>query len=131
MRLLKAMVYAAMAAVLAGGWAFFWMQSSAAPLGDVDAARSALNALRAIDARWNDQLVSARAGGSRFEPARHGRTYADLEVRALRVQYPGIGLALAGVKHAFEDKAAEVGSVARGEARFDQAWLAPAAPRLD
>jgi len=87
--------------------------------------------LRAIDARWNDQLVSARAGGGRFEPARHGRVYSDLEVRALRVQYPGVGLALAGTKYAFDDKALEVGQVARGEARFEQAWLTPTAPRLD
>jgi hypothetical protein len=51
---------------------------------------------------------------------------------ALRIAWYGvIVFVLVGVKHAFEDKAREVGSVASGESRFEQAWLAPTAPHLD
>lgn len=131
MQALRFLLYGLMGAVLAAGWAFFYLQSGAGDLAAVDAARSTLNAMRAIDSRWNDQLVVARAAGSTFEPAPHGRTYSDLEVRALRVSYPGVGLALVGVRNAFEEKASTVRRIARGEPLFEQAWLAPTGPRLD
>ncbi len=131
MQALRYLFYAVMGAVLAAGWAFFYLMSGTGDLAAVDAARSTLNAMRAIDMRWNDQLVAARAAGGRFDPAPHARTYADLEVRALRVLYPGIGLALVGIRNAFEEKAASVQRIARGDALFEQAWLAPTGPRLD
>jgi hypothetical protein len=117
-------IYAFMAAVLAAGWAFFYTQSSALPLGEIDAARSALSVLRAIDTRWNDRT---RAGG-RFDPAAygHGRVYAELEVRGLRTNYPGLGLAVVGVRNAFQEKAD-----ALREGRLEQVWLAPTGPRMD
>ena len=124
MRPFMAAVYALMAAVLAAGWAFFYMQSSALPLAEIDAARSALNVLRAIDTRWNDR---ARAGG-RFDPGAYGygRVYAELEVRGLRTNYPGLGLAVVGIRNAFHEKAD-----ALREGRLDQVWLAPTGPRMD
>ena len=131
MRALRFLLYGLMGAVLAAGWAFFYLQSGAGDLAAVDAARSTLNALRAIDSRWNDQMVAARAAGGGFEPASHGRIYSDLEVRALRVSYPGVGLALVGVRNAFEEKASVVHRIAKGEPLFEQAWLAPTGPRLD
>jgi signal transduction histidine kinase len=123
-----------MALVLAGGWAFLYWQSSAVDLAAGNAARSALNALRAVDARWNDQLVGARlssSAGAPFEPARHGVAYAELEVQALRLPHPQMGQALAGVKGAFAEKAALLHRIRAGEQVFDQAWLVGTGARLD
>lgn len=120
-----------MALVLAGGWAFFYLQSGAGELAAVDAARAAASALRAIDSRWQDQLAAHRAGHGGFEPAAHGTAYADLEVRALHLPYQGIGRALIGVKNAFDEKSASMRRVAKGEPLLEQAWLAPTGPRLD
>ena len=160
MRVIRIALYACMAIVLAGGWAFLYWQSSGLELDAANGARGALNGLRAIDARWNDQLVGARllgAGGKApLEPARHGSAYAALEVQALRLTHPQIGSALAGVKSALEEKtalakrfAAARAELARlspdaegddlkraeltaaAQALFDQAWLAPTGPRLD
>jgi len=126
--------YGLVAVVLAGGWGFLYWQSSESNLAAGNSARSALNAMRAIDARWNDQLVGVRliAGrGSTFEPARHGQTMAQLEGQALRLPHPGMGSMLNAVKQAFDDKAALMRKVAAGEPLFDVAWLAPTGPRLD
>ena len=131
MAALRFLFYFVVVAVLGGGWVFFYLQSGAADLAAVDAARSAANALRALDSRWSDQLVASRAAGRAFEPASHGRTYSDLEVRALRVGYPGVGLALVGVKNAFDEKANAMRRIARGDAHFEEAWFAPTGPRLD
>jgi len=134
MRFLRWSMYGFMALVLAGGWAFLYWQSSAVDLAAGDAARSALNGLRAIDARWNDQLVAARLAsrsGPEPQPARHGRAYAALEIEALRLPHPQMGIALSAVKSAFDEKAKLMQRIAAGEALFDQAWLSPAGPRLD
>ncbi len=134
MRILRFLLYGTMAAVLAGGWGFFYWQSSSADLTAGNAARSALNSMRAIDARWNDQLVGVRfiAGkGSAFEPARHGQAMAQLEAQALRLPHEGLGTMLGAVKQAFDDKAVLMQKVAAGEPLFDVAWLAPTGPRLD
>jgi signal transduction histidine kinase len=134
MKVFRAVLYGFFALVLAGGWAFLYLQSSALDLAAGDAARSALNGLRAVDARWNDQLVGARllnTPGGPLEPARHGRAYATLESQALRLTYPQLGLALGSVKQAFDEKAALMRRIAAGEQVFDQAWLVPTGPRLD
>jgi signal transduction histidine kinase len=131
---LRVILYSFMALVLAGGWAFLYWQSSAVDLAAGNAARSALNALRAVDARWNDQLVGARlssSAGAPFEPARHGVAYAELEVQALRLPHPQMGQALAGVKGAFAEKAALLHRIRAGEQVFDQAWLVGTGARLD
>ena len=134
MRVLRFVVYGMMALVLAGGWLFFYWQSSGGDLAAGNAARSALNSMRAIDSRWNDQLVGVRfiAGrGSAFEPPRHGHAMAQLEAQALRLPHEGLGTMLGAVKQAFDDKAALMQKVAAGEPLFDVAWLAPTGPRLD
>jgi C4-dicarboxylate-specific signal transduction histidine kinase len=134
LKILKGVLYGFMALVLAGGWAFLYWQSSAVDLATGDAARSALGGLRAIDARWNDQLIGARlssASGAPFRPAQHRRAYSDLEVKALSLQHPALGLALRGAKQAFDDKSVLMARVAAGEPLFDQAWLVPTGPRLD
>src|SRR3989304_1471435 len=159
MRVIRIALYACMASVLAGGWAFLYWQSSGLEPDAADGARGALTGLRAIAARWTDQLVGARllgAGGKApLEPARHGSAYAALEVQALRLTHPQIGSALAGVKSALEEKtalakrfAAARAELARlspdaegddlkraeltaaAQALFDQAWLPPPRPRL-
>ncbi|MBV9189758.1 MAG: hypothetical protein JO292_13835, partial [Betaproteobacteria bacterium] len=63
MQVLRAILYAFMALVLAAGWAFLYWQSGTIDLAAGHDARAALDELRAIDARWNDDLVRAR-----FEP---------------------------------------------------------------
>src|SRR4051812_11242496 len=134
MKALRGFFYGFMALMLAGGWAFLYWQSSGVDLAAGDAARSALNGLRAIDARWNDQLVGARlltSSGGPLQPAAHGRAYSDLEVQALRLQHAQLGLALRGVKDAFDEKANLLRRIAQNESMFDQAWLVPTHPRLD
>ena len=134
MRSVRLLVYGFMAVVLAGGWAFLFWQSSDSNLAAGNAARSALNSLRAVDARWNDQLVGVRliAGrGTAFEVARHGYAMAQLEAQALRLPHEGLGMMLSAVRQTFDDKAALMQKVAAGEPRFDTAWLAPTGPRLD
>ena len=123
-----------LALVLAGGWGYLYWQSSESNLAAGNSARSALNSLRSIDARWNDQLVGVRQGGgpgSGLEPARHGSAMAQLEAQALRLPHAGLGTMLGAVKQAFDDKAALMRRVAAGEALFNVAWLAPTGPRLD
>ncbi|MGQ0653928.1 MAG: sensor histidine kinase [Betaproteobacteria bacterium] len=130
---LRVVLYGFIALVLAAGWAFLYWQSSAVDLAAGNSARAALNALRAVDARWNDQMVGARlssSAGAPFEPARYGVPYAGLEVQALRLPHPQLGQALAGVKSAFAEKAALLQRIRAGEAVFDQAWLVNTEPRL-
>jgi signal transduction histidine kinase len=150
-----------MALVLAGGWVFFFWQSSAVDLADVAATRTALTELRAVDSGWNQQLVNERLhpggalpGTAAAAPsARYRNAYAALEVRALRLGDPRVGSGLSQLKLAFEEKAAlmarhaaaraEVGRAdaadparlgelqAGADALFERAWLASTGPRLD
>ena len=134
MRTLRYLLYGSLAVVLAGGWTFFYWQSGGTELAAGNAARSALNSLRAIDARWNDQLVGVRlisGRGTAFEVARHGQAMAQLEVQALRLPHDGLGTMLSAVKQAFDAKAELMQKVAAGEPLFNVAWLAPTGPRLD
>ena len=134
MRVLRILLYGFVALVLLGGWAFLYWQSNAVDLAAGNAAKSALDELRAIDARWNDQMIGARltsSAGAPFEPARHGRAYAALEVQALRLPHAQMGVALAGAKQAFDEKSALMQRIAKGQPQFDQAWQAPTGPRLD
>jgi len=130
----RGLLYALMALALAGGWAFFYWQAGAVDLAAGNAARSALNELRAIDARWNDQLIGARLSGSAgqpFTPARHGLAYSRLEAQALRLPHPEMGRALLGLRQAFAEKSAILERIAKGEQIIDEGWLAPTGPRLD
>src|SRR3954469_6961274 len=112
MRIARIVLYALMALVLAGGWAFLYWQSSDVDLQSASDARSALNELRSLDARWNDQLMNLRLAAPSPQPRRavpvipqpHGKAYAELERQALRLAVPP--RALAGVKEAFDEKAA-------------------------
>ena len=143
------------------GWAFFFWLSSAVDLAAIDAARSALTELRAIDAGWNQRLVNIRlyprgepsSAAPAVRPARYKIAYAALEVPALRLGDPRVGSELPQLKRAFDDKAAlmarhaaavaeagraEPGDAAKlaelqsaADALFDQAWLASTGPRLD
>ncbi len=134
MRILGTIGYGFMALVLAGGWAFLYWQSASVDLAAVDAARATLAQLRAIDARWNQQLVNTRLQpGSATPAARHQVAYAALEVRALRLADPRVGSELVQLKRAFEDKAALVAryAAAPDDTLFSQAWFASTGPRLD
>src|SRR3990172_1153887 len=113
MRVIRIALYACMAIVLAGGWAFLYWQSSGLELDAANGARGALNGLRAIAARWNDQLVGAReekpALAKRFAAAR-----AELARRSPDAEGDDL-------------KRAEL--TAAAQALFDQAWLPPPPPR--
>ena len=135
MRIIGIIGYGFMALVLGAGWAFLYWQSSAVDLVSVDGARAALTELRAVDAGWNQQLVSARllSGGTAPAPAsaaasytRHRTAYARLEVRGLRLGDPRVGGELVQLKRAFEDKAALMARHAA--ARADAARADPADP---
>jgi len=159
MRVLRALIYTLMALVLVAGWGFFYWQASTLDSSALNSTRAAVEGLRAIEARWNDQLVASRMMAAPdtappLQPARHGGAYAALEVQAVKLSHPPLGIALAGVKSAFDEKAAlferfaaaraaiatlgeDADSQARrtelatnAEAIFDQIWLAPAGPRL-
>jgi signal transduction histidine kinase len=124
MRFVKAAIHAFMALVLAGGWGFLYWQSSAVDLAGIGEARRALDEVRAIDTRWNDQLVGGRPGGPAAAPspgtagaaARHQSAYARLEVRALKLGNPEAGRLMPELRTAFGAKADLV-------ARFAQARL--------
>jgi len=160
MRMLRIAGYALMALVLAAGWAFLYWQSGLLDFAALEGARGGLAELRAIDARWNDQLIGTRLRQASPRavqaPARHASAHARLEVNALRLGSPALGAGLAGLKLAFADKAALLERFARvqaeraalearedknearlaelralGEALFDQAWLASTGPRLE
>ena len=70
MRIFRWLLYAGMAVSLLAGWAFFYWQAGAVDLGAGNAARSALNELRAIDARWSDQLIGSRLSSGSGGPLR-------------------------------------------------------------
>ena len=108
MRILRVALYVLMALVLAGGWAFLYWQSSDLDLQNANVARAALNELRAIDARWNDQLAGLRlaapgAPPKPIETPSYASVFAQLERAALQISVPP--RALAGVQGAFEEKA--------------------------
>jgi len=156
MRILSGIGYGFMALVLAGGWAGIFWQSNSVDLASVEASRSALSELRAIDAGWNQRLVDARlhASAAKFGPSLYRASYGQLEVNTMRLGDARIGGELVRLKHAFDDKSAQVERYAAtlaemgkateaadadraaligklAEAIFDQAWLAPTGPRLD
>lgn len=144
MRILGIIGYGFTTLVLAAAWAFLYWQSSSVDLAAVEAARTALAELRAVDTGWNQQLVAARlhSGGaagaaapaatqSAAAPAsRHRIPYSLLEVRALRLGNPQVGRELVQLKRVFEEKAALVArhAAARADAaRSDPADAAKAA----
>jgi len=130
MRILGIIGYGFMALVLAAAWAFLYWQSSSVDLAAVDAARTALAELRAVDTGWNQQLVAARlhSGGAAgtatptaphatlVPPSRHRIPYASLEVWALRLGNPRVGGELTQLKRGFEEKAALVARYAAARA---------------
>ncbi|HEY6820988.1 MAG TPA: ATP-binding protein [Burkholderiales bacterium] len=138
MRIARIVLYALMALILAGGWAFLYWQSSDVDLQSASNARAALNELRSLDGRWNDQLMNLRLGTPNLQPRQpaqlaaqpHRKAYDDLEREALRLAVPP--RALAGVKEAFDEKAALMEKVSAGDASLlEKAWYVPTGPRLD
>jgi signal transduction histidine kinase len=140
MRALRILGYGFMALVLAGGWAFFYWQSRGDDLEAAHAALAALREVRAIDARWNDRLAGARAArapAAAPAPARHALAYARLEVHALRLASPGMGVALSGLRRALDEKAALVERLPAAqtdperERLFEEVRLVSTGPRID
>jgi signal transduction histidine kinase len=123
-----------MALMLAAGWGFLYWQSGTIDLAAGNAARAALADLRAIDARWDDQVIGmglATRPDPPPAPVAHQAALATLEAEALKLSHPELGRALAGVRQAFEVKALLVRRVLAGEPAADAAWRVPTRARLD
>src|SRR3982751_1917783 len=134
MRVVRAFVYGAMALMLAAGWGFLYWQSGTIDLAAGNAARTALADLRAIDARWDDQVTAmglAMRPSAPPAPVAHQAALGALEAQALKLAHADLGLALGAVRQALDDKAALVARVAAGEAVAEAAWRVPTRARLD
>jgi len=134
MRVVRAFVYGAMALMLAAGWGFLYWQSGTIDLAAGNAARAALADLRAIDARWDDQVIGmglATRPDTPPAPVAHQAALATLEAEALKLSHPELGRALVGVRRAFDEKALLVRRVLAGEPTADAAWRVPTRARLD
>ena len=134
MRLVRAFVYGSVALMLALGWAYLYSQSKTFDLAASAAARAALSDLRALDTRWNDQLIGM---GLNYyptgpqQPVPHQATYAWLEVQALKLPHPRLGRALAALRSALDEKALLIRRIAAGERLSDLAWRVPTRLRMD
>ena len=156
MRVFRFFLYAAMALVLAGGWAFLYLQSRTVDLTAASGALATLRELRELDARWSDRLVGAHLPApDKPDDASAQRTsfatlHAKLEQQALGLGQAHLGLELSALKQAFAEKAALIGQHAAARARlaaatdgtrtqalaeedrlFQQAYFASTGPRLD
>ncbi len=140
MRILGNLVHGFMALALAAGWAGLYALSGSGETAAVERARAALGELRALDAGWNQRLVADRLRGDAqgvvpagARPARFRTPYAKFEQAALALGDARVGGLLAGLRRAFEDKAAALESYGarREDAAFEAAWLASTGPRLD
>ena len=135
MRIVRAFVYGAIALMLAAGWGFLYWQSGTIDLAAGNAARAALADLRAIDARWDDQVTGmglATRSSAPPQPVSHQAAIASLEAQALKLTHAELGRALSAVRSAFDEKAALVRRVlAADAAAADGAWRVPTRARLD
>ena len=133
MRFVRAFVYGAIALMLAAGWAFLYWQSGTIDLAAGNAARAALSDLRAIDARWDDQLTGMGLASSPEpqQPVAHQAAYAWLELQALKLAHPELGRALGAVRAAFDERSRLIRRVAAGEPVSDQAWKVPTRASLE
>ena len=133
MKFVRAFVYGAIALMLAAGWAFLYWQSGTIDLAAGNAARAALLDLRAVDARWDDQLTEMGLASSRGpqQPVAHQAAYAWLELQALKLAHPDLGRSLGAVRGAFDEKSRLLKRVAAGEPVANDAWKVPTRARLD
>jgi two-component system NtrC family sensor kinase len=133
MRFVRAFVYGAIALMLAAGWAFLYWQSGTIDLAAGNAARAALADLRAVDARWDDQLTAMGLSSSSGpqQPVAHQAAYAWLELQALKLAHPDLGRSLGAARAAFDEKSQLLRRVAAGEPVANDAWKAPTRARLD
>src|SRR3954469_5156650 len=134
MRVVRAFVYGAMALMLAAGWGFLYWQSGTIDLAAGNAARAALADLRAIDARWDDQVTAmglSTRSGPPPQPVAHQAALASLEAQALKLTHPELVRALGALRAAFDEKASLVRRLATGEPVADAAWRVPTRARLD
>jgi hypothetical protein len=133
LKFVRAFVYGAIALMLAAGWAFLYWQSGTIDLAAGNTARGALFDLRAVDARWDDQLTAmglASSSGPQ-QPVAHQAAYAWLELQALKLAHPDLGRSLGAVRAAFDEKSRLLRRVAAGEALANEAWKVPTRARLD
>ena len=153
MRIFRAIAYTVSAMVLAGGWAFLYLQSRTIDLTVASGALATLRELREFDARWNDRLIRTHALAPDQPVSRRdsfATLHARLEQQALGLGGAHLGQELSALKQAFVGKAASIGqhaaaraslSAATEETRlqaaqeedrlFQQAFFASTGPRLD
>ena len=153
MRIFRAIAYTVSAMVLAGGWAFLYLQSRTIDLTVASGALATLRELREFDARWNDRLIRTHALAPDQPVSRRdsfATLHARLEQQALGLGGAHLGQELSALKQAFAEKAASIAqhaaaraslSAATEETRlqaaqeedrlFQQAFFASTGPRLD
>ena len=118
---LRSLAYVSGALVLAGGWAFFYIQSQGVDLHAGDEALATVNELRTIDQRWNDRLIRARYGretgpastpagaaspGAASAPSAPSQSiHVRLQLQVFQFTSLVPGRELAELKRAFEEKA--------------------------
>lgn len=135
---LRSLLYAAMALVLAGGWAVMYLQSRAADPRTASAILATLRQLGEADARWNDRLIGLRAGTvpveeAQLPPRGLGSLIADLELKGLQLSPPLAGYEITALKLAFREKEVLIRryAAARTEIAFQSAYFSSTGPRLD
>ncbi len=117
MRIVRVLGYGFMVLVLAGGWAFTYLQSSAVDLAALDSTRVALAELRAIDEAWTLRLVNGTppglspgaaapvAGQTAARPARYRTALGAFESKVLALGVPQAGSEISRLKRDFEARA--------------------------
>ena len=122
MKILRYLAYAAMVLVLAGGWAFLYLQSRTVDLSVASGALATLRELRELDSRRSDRLVSAHALAPDKPPAQPASSFATLhaklEQQAFGLGRAHLGLELSALRQAFAEKAALIERHATARARL-------------
>ncbi|MCU0896536.1 MAG: HAMP domain-containing histidine kinase [Burkholderiales bacterium] len=108
MKALRATAWVLAAAVLVGGWVYFYLSSRAVDLGAHTRALAALRSLAEIDHRWDGVARTVQAGETppAVDFAAGQREAAQILARGLGASDPATGQTVAALRRAFDEKAA-------------------------
>jgi len=104
---LRATAWVLAAAVLVGGWVYFYLSSRAVDLGAHTRALAALRSLAEIDHRWDGVARAVQAGETppAVDFAAGQREAAQILARGLGASDPATGQSVAALRRAFDEKA--------------------------
>jgi signal transduction histidine kinase len=105
---LRALAWVLAAAVLVGGWVYFYLSSRAVDLGAHTRALAALRSLAEIDHRWDGVARAVQAGETTpaVDFAAGQREAAQVLASGLGATDPATGQSVAALRRAFDEKAA-------------------------